>query len=198
MPRRKIRLSRWLLTSVIALLGWLAFVGGMIVQGGWHDQARPSDCAIVLGAAAYGPKPSPVLEERIRHAITLYQDGTVRWLLFTGGHGTGAEMAESEVARKFAMAHGVPAAAILIETYSRSTFGNLMAAKTIMQAKSLQSAILVSDPLHLKRASAMAADLKITAVTSPTPTSRYRSLPARLGFFFRELYLYHIYLITGS
>lgn len=61
-----------------------------------------------------------------------------------------------------------------------------------------KSAIIVSDPLHLKRASVMADDLGISAVTSPTPSSRYRSLKTKLGFLVREVHFYNHYAVTGN
>ncbi|HEX5790824.1 MAG TPA: YdcF family protein, partial [Luteolibacter sp.] len=71
-------------------------------------------------------------------------------------------------------------------------------AKAVMDAKGLQSAIIVSDPLHLKRASEMAEDLGMSTVCSPTPTTRYRSLGTKLRFLMRELYFLHHYHFTGQ
>ena len=62
----------------------------------------------------------------------------------------------------------------------------------------MRTAILVSDPLHLRRAMWMAHDLGLSAVTSPTPTTRYRSWRARFRFLGRELYYWHYYLFTGK
>ena len=68
----------------------------------------------------------------------------------------------------------------------------------MMQKNGLKSAIIVSDPLHMKRAMMMAAGLGIDAVSSPTPTTRYRSLQTKLGFLVRELYFFHHYVIIGN
>jgi uncharacterized SAM-binding protein YcdF (DUF218 family) len=67
-----------------------------------------------------------------------------------------------------------------------------------MKTHNLKSAIIVSDPLHMKRAMMMADDLGIEAVSSPTPTTRYRSLRTKLGFLVRELYFVHHYVLTGN
>lgn len=75
---------------------------------------------------------------------------------------------------------------------------NLINAKVLMDETGLKSAIIVSDPLHLKRALVMANDLGIQAVSSPTPTSRYRSLEPKLSFLLREIYFYNHYLITND
>lgn len=151
----------------------------------------------MLGAAAYGNKPSPVFEERINHALELHRSGTVKFLLFTGGRVAKADKSESAVARSFAMAAGVPADAILTEEVSRTTGQNLQEAKRVMGLHGLRTAVIVSDPLHLKRAASMAEDLDIEAVTSPTPTSRYRSFGAKAGFLAREVFFLHGYWFTG-
>jgi len=189
---------RVVLILALALTGWMIALGGSIWSFGNEDHAKPSDCAIVLGAAVYGDQPSPVFEERIKHAVALYRAGTVSKIIFTGGFGAGASHAESTVGADYAIRQGVPPSALLTETRSHTTHENLIEAKSLMSAASLRSAILVSDPLHLKRSARMASDLGIAAVTSPTPTTRYRSLKSRLGFLGRELYFHHHYRFTGN
>ena len=195
MRRRILKILLWL---TAALFAWFVVVGVMIWNFGGKDYSKISDCIIVLGAAAHGDKPSPVFEERIRHAIGLFQRGEASTIIFTGGYGDGASHAESEVASSYAVAEGVDKAAILTETWSRTTNQNLVEAKALMDSAGLKSAIIVSDPLHLKRASVMADDLGISAVTSPTLTSRYRSLRTKLGFLVREVYFYNHYAVTGD
>jgi len=190
----------WILLGWIpfAILAWLAILGTAIWIYGTSDHALKSDCVIVLGAAAYGDQPSPVFEERIRHGISLYRAGLVSKIIFTGGYGTGASHAEGEVGAEYALREGVPAVDVLAEPRSRTTQQNLAEAKLLMKAHGLRTAILVSDPLHMRRAMWMAHDLGIPAVSSPTPTTRYRSMPAKLRFLRRELYYWHHYLFTGG
>ena len=183
---------------VLLPLAWLAALGTAIWIYGAADRAVTSDCAIVLGAAAYGTQPSPVFEERIRHAIDLYRTGLVAKIIFTGGYGTGADHAESEVGAAYAERAGIPAADVFVELRSRTTQQNLAEAKILMAAHGWRTAILVSDPLHMRRAMWMAADLGISAVSSPTPTSRYRSFKTKFKFLRHELYFWHHYLFTGG
>lgn len=180
------------------IFAWLVVVGVMIWNFGGKDHSTSSDCIIVLGAAVHGDQPSPVFEERIKHAIGLFQRSEASTIIFTGGYGDGVSYAESEVGASYAIAEGVSKAAILTETQSRTTHQNLAEAKKLMDSAGLKSAIIVSDPLHLKRASVMAGELGISAVTSPTPTSRYRSLRTKLGFLLREVYFYNHYAVTGG
>lgn len=193
LPKRRI-----ILILAISLAGWLIVLGCSIWSFGNEDHAKPSDCAVVLGAAVYGAEPSPVFKERIKHAVFLYRTGVVSKIIFTGGYGYGESDAESSVAAAYAIREGVPSSAVLTETKSHTTHENLIEAKALMSAISLRTAILVSDPLHMKRSALMAHDLGISAVTSPTPTSRYRSLKSRLEFLGREIYFYHHYRFTGN
>lgn len=174
----------------------LAYVAWDIVSYGRRDDAIQSDVAVVLGAAAWDRKPSPVLEERINHAIDLYKRKVVKKVLFTGGFGNGAAMAESEVARDYAIAQGVQATDILTETKSHSTLENVKQAQAVLKSTQLETVVLVSDPLQMRRAMLMMQDLGISAVSSPTPTSRYRTRDRKLEFLFEEVYKYVIYRVA--
>ena len=187
-----------LLALIVATFVWLVITGVAIWNFGNKDYTEKSDCIIVLGAAVYGSKPSPVFEERIRHAITLFQKGEAGTLIITGGYGDGASHAESEAGANFAVSEGVSRGVIFTETRSRTTRENLVEAKALMDAAGLKTAIIVSDPLHLKRASAMSEDIGIITVTSPTPTSRYRSFQTKFGFLIREIYFYNHYAVIGD
>ena len=125
---------------VLVPLAWLAALGTAIWIYGATDQAVKSDCAIVLGAAAYGTQPSPVFEERIRHAIDLYRTGLVAKIIFTGGYGTGADHAESEVGAAYAAREGVPTTDVFVEHRSRTTQQNLAEAQILMAAHDLKTA----------------------------------------------------------
>ena len=182
----------WTWRLLLLLILWLLGVAAYIVLVGERDQAAPADAIIVLGAAAYDARPSPVFEERIRHGIDLYQRGLAKKLIFTGGFGGGgARFSESQVARRYAMREGVPAKAILIESASRNTQENLRQAVLLMQANDLHSAIIVSDPLHMSRALRLSRELGIDALGSPTPTTRFRSTSTRWRFLLSEVYFFH-------
>lgn len=154
-----------------------------------------ADAAVVLGAAAWGNRPSPVYRERINQAILLYRQGRVHWLIFTGGTPEFGYPSEAEVGRHFALQHGIPDTAILVDTESRSTWTNLVQAKSLMRTAKLQSAILVSDPLHMCRAMAMATDMEMVANPVPTTSSSFQSVQTWGYFLWRETSLYLAYKI---
>lgn len=190
--KRKRGLLGWIGRLLLLVVMWLIGVAAYIIWTGQRDDAGPADAIIVLGAAAYDAKPSPVFEERIRHGIDLFHRGLAPKLIFTGGYGgAGARFSESQVARRYALRQGVPEKAILIESISRNTHENLRQASTLMQNHNLHSAIIVSDPLHMARALRLSGELGIRAVGSPTPTTRFRSFATRWRFLLAEVYFFH-------
>lgn len=196
--RRRRGVIGWSLRLLLLLLVWLVGVAAWIVWIGERDQAGPADVIIVLGAAAYDARPSPVFEERIRHGLSLYRAGYASKLLFTGGFGSGARFAESQVAQRYAQRHDVPAGDILIETVSRTTRQNLLQARGLMQANGMRRAIVVSDPLHMARALRLCDELGIDALASSTPSTRFRSFHASWKFLLQEVYFFHRDLVMRS
>ena len=173
-----------------------ALATNSIVQFSKLDEKTKCDTAIILGAATSNGEVSPVYRERINHGIWLYENGYVDYLILTGGIGKGNEMSDAHAAKQYAIEKGVPEQAILIEEQSTITEENLEHAKAIMDEHSLDTAIIVSDPLHMKRAMLMASDYGIDACSSPTPTTMYRSAKTQLPFLAREVFFYIGYSIV--
>lgn len=167
-----------------------------IVQYGNVDEKMHCDVAIVLGAATTDGEVSPVYRERINHGIWLYENGYVDYLIMTGGLGEGNETSDACAAKQYAIKKGVPEYVIFIEEESTITEENLKLAKLIMDAHSMNTAIIVSDPLHMKRAMRMANDYGITAYSSPTPTTMYQSAKTQIPFSAREVFFYIGYSIV--
>lgn len=157
---------------------------------GNQDETRKTDTAIILGAAVWGDEPSPVFRERINYGIGLYHSGYVKNLIFTGGYSEGNSSSDAAVARDYAINQGVLPVDILIEEQSAITQENLYYAKEIMVEHQFKDALIVSDPLHMKRSMVMAGDVGITAYTSPTPTTRYVGGGVKAKFLAREVFFY--------
>ncbi|MDE1466868.1 YdcF family protein [Aurantiacibacter sp. D1-12] len=181
-----------------ALVGWLGAIAYWIGAGPPESPSASADVAIVLGAAVDSSEPSPVFRERISHGITLFNEGRVERLIFTGGRSEEDALAESEVARDMALAEGLPEEAILIETESGTTMHNLVEAQLLMRDAGLDSALIVSDPLHMRRATEMADALGMQVQASATPTTRYRSFWPKAQFLAREVYFMHHFWLFGE
>lgn len=155
-----------------------------------------TDAAIVLGAAAWNDKPSPVFRERINYSIWLYENNYADKIIFTGGKGKDDKYAESEVARDYAIKNNVNSEDILIETKSKITEENLKYAYEIAMEENLNTFTIVSDPLHMKRAMLISKTIGMESYASPTQSSVYKTLNSQVPFFLRELFYYIGYIIS--
>ncbi len=175
----------------IALFG---FTAGQIYAYSGRSTDRHADAAIVLGAAVWGDAPSPVFRERINHAVRLYHSGQVDRIIFTGGQGDPSEPAESVVGQWYAIEQGVPAADIWVETRSWTTRQNLIYARQVADTHGVDTFLLVSDPLHMRRATLIARDLGMDVQPSPTPTTMYRTRASKARMLWRETRMVLFYL----
>jgi uncharacterized SAM-binding protein YcdF (DUF218 family) len=189
-------LKNLLRISLIMLMVYLSFLAKDIYSYSLVHSVASADAAVVMGATVFRNRPSPVFRERINHAINLYRQGTVEYLIFTGGLAGNDELAESEAAREYAIAQGIPEEHIFIETESYNSCFNLIEAKRIMEENNMDRALIVSDPLHMRRTMWLAETIGLDALSSPTPTSRYQSLNRKAVFLAREVYSYGTYLLN--
>ena len=192
MKKRVVKVSIVIVATLILFVGFIALRIYTYRNTVANVQA---DAAIVLGAAMWGEELSPVFRERINHALELYRSGKVRKIIFTGGQGNNNEPSESSAARRYAVERGIPEEGILIEESSHTTYENLLYAKQVADAQHLKTVLIVSDPLHMKRAMVMARDMGLEAYPSPTPTTRYQSVRSQLNLLAYETYYYIGYLI---
>ena len=154
----------------MVVVAWTVSAAAVMIWGA-RDRARVSDAIVVLGAAQYVGRPSPVLRARLDHALELWQRGLAPRLIFTGGMGVGDTTSEAAVSRNYALRHGVPDTAILMEEEGRTTRESLAAVSAIMHARQMRTAILVSDPFHMLRLRILSTQYGVDAYTSPTKTS---------------------------
>ncbi|MGM9927306.1 MAG: YdcF family protein [Bacillus sp. (in: firmicutes)] len=183
----------------IGLSGLLLYTGLSVYTFSLENKEVKSDAAIVLGAAAWNGKPSPVLQERLNHAIDLYKNGTVEYLIFTGGTATGEVKSEARASMEYAIEQGVDPDYIIIEEKSVITKENLEYAIEAVEEQhyDFDAYILVSDPLHMKRAVLLAQELDLNVYSSPTQTSAYQTFETKWPFFLKEWMYYTGYIATS-
>lgn len=177
------------------LAGVLSLAIDIAVFSGRADSAS-ADAAIVLGAAVDDDTPSPVFEERLRHAAALFESGQVEWIVLTGGVGHDDTLAEAEAGRNWLIAAGIRADRLLTETQSRTTRQNFAYSVPLLAEHDVNRVLIVSDPLHMRRASRIAADLGLDAHPSPTPTSRFKTPHTQIPMLLREVYHSLRYYVT--
>ena len=138
--------------------------------------------AIIHGAGASNGEVSPVYPEWINHGIWLYQNGYVGYLILTGGTCVGNCVSNAQPAKQYVPSNAVLEDVILLEENSTITGENLEYAKEIIDERAFMTVIIVSDPLHMKRAMLIVKDYQICAYTSPTPTTMHKSFKTKLRF----------------
>ena len=170
-----------------------------IWRQGSSDEQRPADAIVVLGAAQYDGRPSPVFEARLEHAVALWRSGIADSFVVTGGKLAGDRTTEAAVARAYAIKHGVPASRIFGEDEAANTLDSLGAVADELHARGMRSAVFVSDPTHMLRVLRIAGDLGIDAYGSPTRTSPVARDPIRAAqATVHELGALAVYFLTGG
>jgi vancomycin permeability regulator SanA len=156
-----------------------------------------ADIIIVLGAAQYGGRPSPVFRGRLDHGALLFRQGRADSVMVVGGKAPGDSTTEAQAGRDYLVSHGVPADSAVAEPVGRTTFESLAGAAIYMNEHGMASAFLVSDPWHNARITRMATDLGIQGYASATWTSAARSEDTRFSGYARETMAYLYYRFFG-
>jgi uncharacterized SAM-binding protein YcdF (DUF218 family) len=155
----------------ILLIAYLFQLAGEIEHQSNLDETQAADVIVVLGAAEYNGKPSPVLQARLNHALLLYLRHLAPYILTTGGAGGDPQFTEGEVGRAYLAAHGVPSEAIIAEPLGSTTAQSLAAAAETMHRMNLHSCLVVSDGYHIYRSKRLLEAQNIKVYGSPRPNS---------------------------
>lgn len=185
------RLVLGVLLVGVLVVGGTGFRVWLVARG---DDRTSADVVLVLGAAQYDGKPSQVLEARLRHAKTLYDQGVAPYIVTTGGNRPGDNYTEASAGNRWLAEHGVPGNRIISVAEGKDTLGSLRAAAERIHQRGWRTAVIVSDPWHSLRARTMASDLGIDAWTSPThsgPMVQTRATQIRYIFYETGALLYY-------
>jgi uncharacterized SAM-binding protein YcdF (DUF218 family) len=189
----------WIAASLLILALAASFVGVASVardirRQSLVDEVHPADVIMVLGAAEYRGRPSPVLEARLNHALFLYLQHMAPRILTTGGSGGDPTFTEGEVSRAYLSRHNVPSEAIIAETEGSSTVESTLAASEIMRRMNLKSCIVVSDGYHIYRVKKMLESEGMSVYGSPRPAEPRDDWGQR-WLYFRQAIAYQLWRI---
>ncbi|HJM28528.1 MAG: YdcF family protein [Acidimicrobiales bacterium] len=155
----------------LALLG-IAYVAVTFTQVWWQstrDEVRNVDAIVVLGAAQWDGVPSPVLEARLQHALSLYVDGIAPYIVTTGSKQKGDRFTEAYTGLTYLLERSVPESAILVVIDGSNTFQSLSATSNALERVGVgNEVLLVSDPYHALRAKEVAREVGLEPWFSPT------------------------------
>lgn len=170
----------------LLILGYLVYVARQIARQSDLVEDHPADVIIVMGAAEYRGRPSPVLKARLNHALLLYLKGLAPYILTTGGAGGDPHYTEGEVGRAYLTELGIPSEHILVEPEGTTTAQSLDAAAEIMRRMDMHSCIVVSDGYHIYRSKRLLEAQHIKVYGSPRPGGAPAGKMARRWLYFRQ------------
>ena len=174
-----------LLAIVLTAAGWAAVVVAVAVHGA-RDQATGADAIVVLGAAQYNGRPSPVFRARLDHAATLYQRALAPVVLVTGGVGAHDTLNEANVGRDYLVKLGLPGE-MVVPLAGEDTYASLSEVKRWFNGRTNRRVLLVSDGFHMLRLQIIAARLGLVPFTSPAPGSPiHANVRRNTGYLFAE------------
>ncbi|MDD5544279.1 MAG: YdcF family protein [Acidobacteriia bacterium] len=156
---------------ILGALAYCASLYSLIRKQAGVDEAQKADCIIVLGAAQYNGRPSPVLRARLDHALELYKRGFASRIIATGGYGRDRRFSEAGAGREYLIHKGIPAEAVEADAHGETTSQSAESVSLRMKREGLQSAILVSDGFHLFRCKLIFGRLGDRVYASPVPDS---------------------------
>jgi len=170
---RPFRTARRIVGAALGLV--LLYLGFTFAQVWWaagRDEVRPSDAIVVLGAAQYDGRPSPVLQQRLDHALALYREGVAPLIVTTGANQEGDRFTQGFAGFDYLRANGVPETAIVVITDGSTSFEELQATANQADRFGIRTVVLVSDPYHALRIDRIADEVGLDAVVSPTDGGR--------------------------
>ncbi len=138
------------------------------------EPARLVDAIVVVGGGVgESGKAGSGYQERVQHAVELYRQGRAPRIVFASGY-TFA-LPEAEVMKELAVARGVPAEAILLETKGKNTRDQAVRLTALLAQHNWRSLLLVSSPYHMRRAVSTFRKHgpSLTVVPSPVPLSEF-------------------------
>lgn len=184
--------------AAVAVVGLTALAVWRAAHTDDASRIDRADAILVLGAAQYDGKPSPVFVGRLEHAALLFREARADTVLVLGGSRPGDRSSEAEAGRDWLIAEGgVPAESVVASPVGTTTLESLTAAAGWMRERGLRTAFLVSDPWHNLRIERMASDLGIEPFASATWRSAARTEGPRLSGYLRETFAYLYYRFFG-
>ena len=157
--------------SVMLLVAYLGVTFAQVWAASRRDSARPAQAIVVFGTAQYNGRPSAVLRARLDHALILYRRRLAPKIVVTGGSRPGDRFTEATASANYLLSKGVADADILREVSGQSSWQSLAATADFLKGQGIHDVLLVSDPFHSFRITAMAGELGLDGHASPTRTS---------------------------
>lgn len=128
------------------------------------------DAILVLGAYVKNGSPSPMLEDRLKTGISLYESGAAPKIIVSGDHGK-ETYDEVNVMKNYMIGSGVESEDIFMDHKGFSTYDSIVRARDVFGVKKV---LIVTQEYHLYRSLYIAKKLGIEAYG-------VRAIPTKYG-----------------
>ena len=122
-----------------------------------------SDAIIILGCRVNGTKPSEFLKKRVEVGEKLYKQGYGKKIIVSGGMGNKEDISEAECMKNLLVESGIDSNKIILEDKSTNTNENIKFSSKKMKELNYNTAIVVSNNFHLRRAKILAKKNNLSA-----------------------------------
>lgn len=163
-------LRRVISALVLVVVVSIATTAGWVVVTGLREDIAPSDAIVVLGAAQFDGRPSPVLRNRLNRAYALYKAGIAEHIVTVGGSRPGDRFTEATSGRLYLQSRGVARSHIRAIRTGTDTYNSLLAVAAYARSQHWRTITIVSDRCHVARSDAMMSSLGFVVHSAP-PTS---------------------------
>ncbi len=191
-------LGRYLAGLLLVLTIVVAVVALRVVTVGHRDERATAQAIVVLGAAQYDGRPSPVYSARLDHAAQLFRDGVAPHVVTIGGGQDGDRVTEGEAGRQYLRDAGIDPSALLAVGTGNDTLVSMRAAAQQLNNRGWTSVVLVTDPWHSERSQLIAGDLGLSVQVSPVSTGPATAPGVEGRYVVRETLGVLFYLFTGG
>jgi uncharacterized SAM-binding protein YcdF (DUF218 family) len=190
------RLIRRILLGLVGLVVFYFVLTFVQVWSASHSSGRDhAEAIVVLGAAQYNGRPSPVLRARLDHAVELYEAGAAPEVWVTGGRLPGDRFTEASASAGYLISAGIPEDALQLESGGTSSWESLAAVARLLRQRGITDVLLVSSPYHALRTEQIAAEVGLHGDASPAPETE--GVSRRLYHLGRETLAVGIGRIVG-
>ena len=192
------RIWRGVIASIVVVGLMVLVIGYVINRQASSNELRKVDALLVLGAAQWDGKPSPVLEARLNEAVRLYRLGYARRIIVSGGTAPNDSRSEASVSNDYLIEQKIDPSVIVMVSTGNDTRSTLLEVKAEAQKQGIGSFLIVTDPPHMLRALKMAHDFEMISYGAPVRANAPNGNTANLKALWRESWAYLAYVLLDE
>jgi len=190
--------GRWFAGLILISVLMVAGIVLRTVQVGSRDDRTRVDAIVVLGAAQYDGRPSPVYQARLDHAKDLFDADVAGTVVTVGGGQPGDRTTEGEAGRAYLARAGIGTGNLVAVDTGNDTLASLRATAAMLDRRGWHSVVLVTDPAHAFRAALIAVDVGLIVTESPVREGPATASDLQLRYYTRETLGSLFYLLFGG